>query len=39
MDEIFGPIAKNRRYVGAFVEAYRQLKSRGTREALAAYVG
>ena len=39
MDEIFGPIAKDRRYVSAFVEAYRLLKNRGTKEALAAYVG
>ncbi|MGE3876252.1 MAG: mannitol dehydrogenase family protein [Parvibaculaceae bacterium] len=39
MDEIFGPIAKDRRYVGAFVEAYRLLKSRGTKEALATYIG
>jgi mannitol 2-dehydrogenase len=39
MDEIFGSIAKDRRYVSAFVDAYRSLKSRGTREALAAYVG
>jgi mannitol 2-dehydrogenase len=39
MDEIFGPIAKEKRYVSAFVEAYRLLQSRGTREALATYVG
>jgi mannitol 2-dehydrogenase len=39
MDEIFGPVAKDRRYVGAFVEAYRALMSRSTKEALAAYVG
>jgi mannitol 2-dehydrogenase len=39
MDDIFGPIAKDRRYVGAFVEAYRALKSQGTKEVLAAYVG
>jgi mannitol 2-dehydrogenase len=39
MDEIFGPIAKNRRYVGAFVDAYRALKNRGTKETLAAYIG
>jgi mannitol 2-dehydrogenase len=38
MDEIFGPLAKDKRYVSAFVEAYRLLKSRGTREALATYV-
>lgn len=39
MDEIFGPLARDSRYVSAFVEAYRQLKGRGTAETLAAYVG
>jgi len=39
MGEIFGPVAKDRRYVSAFVEAYRLLSSRGTKEALATYVG
>jgi mannitol 2-dehydrogenase len=39
MDDIFGPLAKDRRYVSAFVEAYRMLQSRGTKEALAAYAG
>jgi mannitol 2-dehydrogenase len=39
MDDIFGAIAKDRRYVGAFVEAYRALKNRGIKEALAAYAG
>jgi mannitol 2-dehydrogenase len=39
VDEIFGQLAKDSRYVGTFVEAYRQLKSRGTKETLAAYVG
>jgi mannitol 2-dehydrogenase len=39
MGDIFGPLAKDRRYVDAFVEAYRLLKDRGTKEALAAYVG
>jgi mannitol 2-dehydrogenase len=39
MDEIFGPLARDRRYVSAFVEAYKLLQSRGTKEALAAYAG
>jgi mannitol 2-dehydrogenase len=39
MDEIFGPLAKDRRYVSAFVEAYRLLQIRGTKETLAAYIG
>jgi hypothetical protein len=39
MDEIFGPIAKDERYVSAFVAAYRLLQDRGTKEALATYVG
>jgi mannitol 2-dehydrogenase len=39
MDEIFGAIAKDRRYVSAFVEAYKLLQSRGTKEALASYAG
>ena len=39
MDDIFGPVAKSRRYVSAFVEAYRLLQSRGAQGALAAYVG
>jgi mannitol 2-dehydrogenase len=39
MDDIFGSIAKDKRYVSAFVEGYRLLQSRGTKEALATYVG